>query len=970
MQSVTAPKPTTAPRSRNVLADPDDPRYPRGRGVAMLRWVLRLGWLAFLIYPANALFNLLTLLANGNPVSWSSIARALLLDRLLILSAQRPLVVAVGVVGVLLVVVAGRVAHLDQEREREVLRLRGDLAHTRVAAEATAHTIARDEAHTTAEEVAHAEAHTTAAVIIGKIDEHLAEQKSAGDAAPEPQGPPFDEALLPLPEHFVGRSADLDWVLERLRTGGATSISALRGMGGIGKTTLAAVAVRQVRREGRFRDGVAVVPCIDLQDAGEVLRRALARFDPLRRQPKATDLAALTDVTHRLLDGKDALVVLDNIEPGLAIADDVAPLRETGIALLLTARQALPRTAVAADASRVLGLLSPEEALDLFARSFGRNGTAALTSAESAAAERIVAALDRHTLAIKLAGAYAADVHRDLGALARELEDPEQAMELPQDEAPQAVRRVFASSLEALPAEARRLFIALAAFATEEFGRQAAAAVGESLDLVQPAAGINLLVLRALVDASDDESMPEGSDRERLHLHPLLRAFAVTEFERLPEAERDAASQAVAQSYAGHAGHADERALGRDELNITGALEWAHLHDQDELVATLCASMQYFWRDRGRLPAIQHYIPWGMDAAERIATATEKRDDRLRAARLIVTYCRMLTQVARLDTGEALLTRALATLSALGDRLEEGEALAMVGDIAHRRGRLDDAERYLRESLSLHRQTYNRRGEGRALYLLGDVFRQRGQLDEGERYFEQAMFIARQTGDTLTETEILDSRGHALWRKGRLEEAEGLYRQALQLSRELQNENTEAVSLVGLGRLARLRGQLPEAEGYYRQALGPIRAIEDHLGEAYVLLESGELAQAGGRLDEAERYLEQSVLLFDETQDQGGAATAKRDLAAVEEHSGRRDDAAQHYRESLALALEATDGVEIANSSLALGRLLLELDRNNEEGCALLAEAARRFAEMRMPEEHEVREAIQRFGCEQRGVGG
>lgn len=43
-------------------------------------------------------------------------------------------------------------------------------------------------------------------------------------------------------------------------------------------------------------------------------------------------------------------------------------------------------------------------------------------------ADRIVAALDRHTLAIKLAGASAVDVHRDLGALARELEDPQQAM--------------------------------------------------------------------------------------------------------------------------------------------------------------------------------------------------------------------------------------------------------------------------------------------------------------------------------------------------------------------------------------------------------------------------------------------------------------------------------------------------------------------------------------------------------------
>jgi hypothetical protein len=60
-------------------------------------------------------------------------------------------------------------------------------------------------------------------------------------------GPPFQESDLPMPERFVGRVADLQWVEERLRQGGATGITAVRGMGGIGKTALAAVAVRELR---------------------------------------------------------------------------------------------------------------------------------------------------------------------------------------------------------------------------------------------------------------------------------------------------------------------------------------------------------------------------------------------------------------------------------------------------------------------------------------------------------------------------------------------------------------------------------------------------------------------------------------------------------------------------------------------------------------------------------------------------
>ncbi|MEO7076423.1 MAG: hypothetical protein ABI068_14105 [Ktedonobacterales bacterium] len=81
---------------------------------------------------------------------------------------------------------------------------------------------------------------------------------------PQPLGPPDDVALLPTPTPFVGRADDLAWVEERLRApeaGGAYALTALRGLGGIGKSALAGVAVRQVQQEGRFPDGIAVVPC-------------------------------------------------------------------------------------------------------------------------------------------------------------------------------------------------------------------------------------------------------------------------------------------------------------------------------------------------------------------------------------------------------------------------------------------------------------------------------------------------------------------------------------------------------------------------------------------------------------------------------------------------------------------------------------------------------------------------------------
>jgi hypothetical protein len=369
---------------------------------------------------------------------------------------------------------------------------------------------------------------------------HLEEQRPT-----VPLGLPFEEDLLLAPAHFVGREADLAWVDEHLQAGGTTAIVALEGLGGIGKTALAAVAIRQMRRAGAFPDGIAVVLCQQVTDPAEVLARILTRFDPQRKAPQEATLPELARRTRYTLQSKRALVVLDNVEPGLPIAEVMAPLREAGVRVLLTARQALPSDVVPDGASRILDLLSSEEALELFAWALGREHPDALSPAEHAASVRIVAALGRHTLAVRLAGAYAAGAARDLASLASELErDP---LEVPAGDTPRGVALILSRSTAALPEGARQLFAGLVAFATPEFGRQAARALAAGLGQINPQASVDVLVRRALAETYVIETLPENADRERLRLHPLVRAFADNLADRWSEAERDAAALAVAR---------------------------------------------------------------------------------------------------------------------------------------------------------------------------------------------------------------------------------------------------------------------------------------------------------------------------------------------------------------------------------------------------------------------------------------
>jgi tetratricopeptide (TPR) repeat protein len=448
----------------------------------------------------------------------------------------------------------------------------------------------------------------------------------------------------------------------------------------------------------------------------------------------------------------------------------------------------------------MLEVMSPEEALRLFAQSYGRPDTLDLTRTERAAAEKIVKALGYHTLAIKLEGANAAELALDLGVIAGELEArPDRGLDLEDGETPAAVQRAFARSVEALPDDARRLFSSLAAFATAEFGRDAALALAAGLQPPATENDLNLLVRRALLEASLNQQMPEASDRQRLRLHPLLRAYAGRGFATLPAAGRDAAASALAVYYAGYTNEVADVALVPDEENITGALEWAHARDEQSLVMRLCDGMRQYWRDRSKNRERRAYLPWGIAAAEAIVTATSPNGERLLLARLYSAYGEVQLLSGRTAEATSLMERSLGIRRDAGDQRGEGIVLSLLGDILRQRGDLAGAQANYERVLAIMREVGDTRGEGVALSLLGDILRQRGDLAGAQANYERVLAIMREIGDTREEGVALFKRGQVDEALGRDAEAEAHYQEGLTRLRTVDEVGQVAVASEVLG---------------------------------------------------------------------------------------------------------------------------------------------------------------------------
>ncbi len=194
---------------------------------------------------------------------------------------------------------------------------------------------------------------------------------------PPPAGDPLSR-LFQLPKvlnDFVGRATELREIIDRLRgDGGRIGLSALRGMGGVGKTTLAVRVAHEVKPQFpdaqlfldlqgvTLKGGAPVVPA-------EAMARIIRAFRPeLSKLPESD--AELLALYRSTLAGKRALIVLDNAADEPQVKELISAPPPVGF--IITSRKTLALDGVALVQ---IDVLSPEKSLELLRGIVGTRGT-------------------------------------------------------------------------------------------------------------------------------------------------------------------------------------------------------------------------------------------------------------------------------------------------------------------------------------------------------------------------------------------------------------------------------------------------------------------------------------------------------------------------------------------------------------------------------------------------------------------
>ncbi|GCE01031.1 hypothetical protein EHYA_08770 [Embleya hyalina] len=762
----------------------------------------------------------------------------------------------------------------------------------------------------------------------------------------KPLGPSWTPHVLtslpPIHHDMTGRGPELNLLLDALAPHDDESESQppecvlLRGLPGVGKTTLALTAARVAQARRWFDTFLTldlhddVAPALERQ-ALEALLVALGIPDT--RIPHST--GHRTDLYRRTLatladQGRRVLVTVDNVLPTI---DWELLLPGRPHRLVLCAEQPVAEGLVP---QITLDRLLPPASLALIDESLRAADPRDTRVEEHPEDARALAALCGHLpLALRIAaGRLVAEPRQPIADLVHRIRHTNTS-----HATDTALTAVLHESYGRLTADEALTFRLMSVHPGPDISLEAAIVL---LDTAHDTARRRL---RRLVAAGLLHLVATPTSSPRLAMHDLVRAHAQHLRDHLSPshpAEHTTAQRRILRYYASAADTAVQRLTTHQGLHAPQEKRPA----PDETRSTLT------WLDAERacLIAMVHVA---VDTGEHVELAltlgpyleqrrhfedwhtvsTMARDfyrrvnDTPAEAAAWNNLGQALRGQRRFDESTSALQRAEDLFARVDDPRGEATAANNLGVTLHLHRRHTDAVDALERAALLQRRIDDPHGLADTLNNLGLALYELGRSDEARSALLEAEHLAFDSGDTRTLAFAANNLGLALRRAGNLDEALAAHRRALALQQRRTDDQPALAQAHGnLGLLLWDMGRHEDALHELRLALELFTHSGDRHGQAIAWNNLGLALTDTRRFEEAADAHQSAFELFRSMADTHGQASAQDNRGVTLRRLGRLDEARHAHTQAADLFSQAGDYHSQACALANLGTALLESD--------------------------------------------
>ncbi|RJO79372.1 hypothetical protein D5S18_03365 [Nocardia panacis] len=698
---------------------------------------------------------------------------------------------------------------------------------------------------------------------LAAVHEQILRAEMPTPTAPHRISTPPPAQLPPDIADFTGREGMVRALAAQLTDGGgAVAISAVGGMGGVGKTTLALHVAHRVRPH--FPDGQLYVNLHGVDSAPTPPLDAVGGFLRALGVPEGDIPPTVDERTAQLrtrLSGKRMLMVLDNARDSAQLTPLLAGT--PGTAVLITSRSALIE--MPAVRRTRLDVLAADEALTLLRHILGAERVAA----EARAAREVVEHCGYLPLAVRIVGArLAVRPQWTIGSFAERLADEKSRLALLRT-GEIGVEAAFHLGYGQLNPEQARAFRTLAMADVPDLPVDGIAAMlGSPVDEAEQ-------VCESLVDLSLLETPAPG----RYRFHDLLRLFArglaeedesdvlvrllgyylasvknllsVIDFSNTTRllVATPVPGRAFANGSAGQAWNDTERPvvialhkqaarLGGQPLAVAADMAWvmAELMDVGTAARELSQALESLLRTAIRIgnPAAERKIRVSVAAILQVGLGEVApsvrhlrgvaqlpvRDDADRRLSVLTDILLGIAErrLGRVDVSRAHFDAALRLAQVLGDRSMEALLLALVTRTHCEAGMYDDAVDTAERAIALARETSNPIALGWALHEYAATMSMRGEHERAIELGVEAVRTAEHNGVRLWEGWARTRLAQVQLQAGNLVAAEAQAAHALGLLTKAADPIDRARAMALRAVVLSRRGLIGPAEREFREA--------------------------------------------------------------------------------------------------------------------------------------------------------
>jgi tetratricopeptide (TPR) repeat protein len=654
---------------------------------------------------------------------------------------------------------------------------------------------------------------------------------------------------------FVGRQTKMEELHEKLQQNERLAITAVKGMGGIGKTELALQYCYQHYEQGTYSGGICWLRAQE-QDVGtQIVKFATAQLD--LKPPEDWDLPTQLAYCWRRWREGDVLIVFDNVTKYQDIAPYLPP-PELRFKVLLTTRKELGQSVQ----SFPIDVLDESQALELLS-SLVQDGR---IEQQSDDAKALCSWLGYLPLGLELVGRYL-DRKPDLSLSEMQKRLKEQSLKsraLSKTEegmtAPLGVQAAIELSWQELDEGARELACLLSLFAP---------------------APVPWVVVQDCLPDRDSEELEDLRDELMelsllkrngggvYQLHQLLREFFREKLDSSEETDelRRAYCQVLVR-VAQQIPNVPTREVVERVLPVIPHLAEVattlFLWVEDENFSWPFVGLGKFYGGQGAFAQAQPWFEQCLAVCRR-RLGEEHQDVALSLNNLAGLYYSQ----GKYEQAEGLYVQALEMNTRLlgEENLSVATSLNALADLYRSQGQYAKAEPLCKRSLSIREKVLGpvHRDVAESLNNLALLYASQGRYEQAEPLYKHSLGIYKEVfkPENIYVANSLNNLAELYRERGKYEQAEGLYLQALEMKKRLLGEEHLAVatSLNNLALLYKSQGQYEKAEPLLMQALEQFKRLlgEEHPDVATSLNNLASLFNSLNQYEKAEPLYEQAL---------------------------------------------------------------------------------------------------------------